>query len=106
MTNGEIVSICGAIISGLGGIAGTIKWAVGRVTSAIESNSTVLLKFVESAARLEVKLDHAAKAAGEVRDFVTEERSQNYDVPVSPTPRKTPVGGVRETVRRSPNDGR
>lgn len=106
MTTAELATICSAITVGLGGVAGTVRWAVGRITTAIESNSTVMLKFVESAARLEVKLDNAAHDARAVRDFVTEERSQNYDVPVHPAPRKTPVGGVRETVRRSPNDGR
>lgn len=105
MTAGELTAICSAITVGLGGVAGTVKWAVSRITTAIESNSAVMIKFVESAARLEVKLDHAAHAAAEVRDFVTEERSQNYDLPIEPS-RKTPAKGVREIVRRSPGDER
>ena len=97
MTNGELGIICGAIVTGLGGVGTAIKFAADGVKTAINRNSDIMLKFVESAARLEVKLDkaHEASVATEAAvQEIAEEVSAAHDTPVDrPSFRKSPPKG-------------
>lgn len=39
MTDAQFATLLGAIVAGLGGLATTIRWAVNRVTKAIDDNT-------------------------------------------------------------------
>jgi len=96
MTDGELATITTAIVGGLGGIGAVLRWSVTRITKAIEANSAIMLEFVKSATRLEVKLDHAhaaSVATAAVMHEVADEISGTHDAPEDPPHRNTPVGG-------------
>lgn len=111
MTTGELATICTAITLGLGGcgtvlkiIGSQIATELGGTRKAIEANTEHLLKFVASAARLEVKLEQAHAAAlktAETVDEVIDEISGVHDkAPTVGEGWKTPPGGYSQHKRK------
>ncbi len=110
MTNGEIGTICGAILTGLSGIGAVLRWCANRITRAIENgqavverNTTALIANTAATAELKVLVAGAHQAAKETQaavQEVAEEVTGNHElVPLEvydqpePPPRKTPPGG-------------
>jgi hypothetical protein len=97
MTQGELGTITAAILGGLAGIGGVLRWGILQITGVIERNSATLMKFVESAARLEVKLDQAHAASIATADAVQEVADEVSGVHGSTDPKpwskQTPPGG-------------
>lgn len=124
MTNGELGTICGAILTGLSGIGAVLRWCANRITVAIESgyavverNTTALIANTAATAELKVLVAGAHQAAKETQaavEEVADEVTGNHElVPVElveqpqppPVPRKTPVGGYAVVFAKQPRKG-
>lgn len=88
MTDGQFNVLIAAIISGLGALAGVIRWSVTTLTKSLDANTTAHLKSVEAMTAMGVKLDFVYQATGRVDDFIKEERSGVVEVE-SPPERKS-----------------
>lgn len=114
MTNAELAAICTCITAGLGAIGAVVRTGLAAITNTMKESRDAMLKFVAAAARLEVKLDHAAAASAATKDAVHEifdEVSGVHDSPPAepkkkPPKRRTPVHGVGviERSRTQPGD--
>jgi len=67
MTDAQFGLLISAVVAGLGGIAATIRWAVGRVTNAIDDNtasnrelSKAQIDYAAAMAGMGAKLDHVS----------------------------------------------
>lgn len=67
MTDAQFAALLSAVIAGLGGVAATLRWAVGRITKAIDDNTASNAKLTDAQigyaarmAEMATKLDHVA----------------------------------------------
>lgn len=90
---GALLTVLGTIGTAL---VATIRWAVTRITKALDDNSAAHNENAKQMAILSTKIDHVYQASERVREFVTEERSGVHESPM-PRQRKTPVGGIQST---------
>lgn len=65
MSDAQFATLLAAVVAGLGGITATIRWAVGRITKAIDDNtasngrlSEAQIAYAAAMAGMSAKLDH------------------------------------------------
>jgi len=93
MTDGQLAALL-SVLSAIGAsIVAVLKWAVGRLTNALDTNTKAHLDSVAKLTEVSTKMDFVYSASREVKDFVTEERSGVHEAPTPveiPNPRKHP----------------
>lgn len=109
MTGGELMTICGAILTGLAGVGAVLRWAANRITKAIERghkvvdrNTDALLEHIKVMTRLEaavLQTQAAAVATKAAVEEVADDISGVHDAPTAWTP---PLA----LVKRKPTEGR
>lgn len=109
MTDAQFTILVSVIGSGLAGLIGIVKWAVTRLSSALDNNTAAHLKSVEEMTRMSTKLDFVYQATGRVDDFVREEISGavSVEVPQDDTPVDKPMrppGRYHKRFKSSPGE--
>lgn len=92
-----------AALTGVGGaIVAALRWAVNRVTKAMDDNTRAMLENTKASTRLEVKID-------QVSDWVEEHTPVGRPPPKKPrartNPQGTPIGGGTYSVTRPKGGG-
>lgn len=96
MTDGQFATLI-AFLSAFGASClGTARWAVGRITKALDDNTTSHKAQAEKFIELSTKIDFAFNASQKVSDFLVEENSDVHrraqELEAKP-PKRTPAGG-------------
>lgn len=98
MSDGQFAALLSVLATIGASIVGILKWAVTRLTTALDENTKAHLNSVTKLTEVSTKMDFVYNASREVRDFVTEERSGVHETPVieqreqRKTPRSVPAG--------------
>lgn len=116
MTNVELTTIAGAIVTGLGAIGGILRWAATAIVDAIKGghkvvdrNTEALIKNTEATVELKGHIVATKEAAQDTRDAVVaiadevsgvhdaapmpNGAADEEDILAGPSPRRTPPGG-------------
>ena len=79
MTDTQFGALMAAITGFAASLVATLRWAVNRLTKALDTNSESHLKSAEAMAVMSTKLDFVYGATAKVQEFVQEERSGVHD---------------------------
>jgi hypothetical protein len=104
MTDNQFYALITVLGAGLAGIGAAIRFSVGRVVSALDQNSAVMLKNTESNAILSTKIDAIAgyvqsrsRVPSAVKELIREEVSAAHEAAdVESTDDSTPPEGTRK----------
>lgn len=75
MTDAQFAILVSVVGGGLTGLIGMLRWAVNRLSGALDGNTAAHLKNAEAMAAMSTKLDFVYQATGKVEDFIKEEIS-------------------------------
>lgn len=99
----------GLIIAAIGAfgslLAGTLRWAVNRITKSNDEGTAALIANTASNAILITKIDSLARQMERLDDFVKEEISGVHDGPPKPLRPRTPARGLRIARPGTHHDG-
>lgn len=103
MTDAQFGALLTALVAFGGGLIGCIRWAVNRITMALDKNTESHTESAKQMAILSTKIDFSYQASREVKDFMVEERSGVHDAPPTKTDDDvTPIEGSRRKVKTDP----
>jgi hypothetical protein len=104
VSDGQLAALLGAIGSAGTILIATLRWAVNRITKALDDNSDAHRDNAREMAILSTKIDQVYQATERVRDFVAEERSGVHEAPPKvkrrTPPEGWPTGGLYAQHRR------
>lgn len=104
MTDAQLGLIISAIAAFGTLLAGTLRWAVNRITVSNDAGTAALLANTASNATLVAEVRNLSRQIERLDDFVKEEISGVHDGPPKPN-RATPGRGLRLARRGSHHDG-
>lgn len=72
MTDAQFAALLSAVIAGLGGIAATLRWSIGRITNAIDSNTAAYKESAKAQLEQAIKFSELSTKITDVTSWVHE----------------------------------